>query len=390
MNNHWKLRKVLRMLCSQTLFLLFLLLVSCKKTETGNDWRSAYGTPTTLNLESNSQYMVAGNGGVLRLFACVYNAEGKLYPYDASKLQFFCNGNLMPADTFSTDQPGNYTFQAAYENVFSEEMIVQVRPDKSYPLISLPVIFHIIDQPQITKETIHQLIADANKIFRKTPGSIGDNDHPSGIDTGIELRLAQYDTLGQTLTEPGMVRHSMSEEEYHKGVLSYLFSWNPSEYINVFISDLQSTGGGTTTFAQDTFPGIFPLQYGLNKYSSTENLDYRKWTHGVNVNAKNLHDLSYLLVHELGHDFGLKHTFDDVFIENDFCPDTFFYIYPLEKNRRFCGCQPCVTFPVRKHTNVMDYVDRIYNLTFTFDQRERMRWVLDYSPWLKDLKHSAR
>lgn len=390
MNHHWQRRRVLENLLIATLFFLLLLLVSCKEAERGDDGRLKYAIPTTLRLKTNSPYMVAGNGGVLRLFTCVYS-EDKIYPHDASKVQFYCNGKLMPADTFTTNQPGDYTFMASYENVVSEEMVVQVRSDTSYTLISIPVIFHIIDQPQITQDLIQQLIADANDRFRKTPGSIGENDHPSGVDTGIEFRLARYDTLGQPMEGVGMVRHTMGEEtEYNKGTLSYLFGWNPSEYMNVFISGLQSTGGGTTTFAQDTFPGIFPLRYGDQKYSSTEGLDYRQWTHGVNVNAKNLNDQGYTLAHELGHEFGLNHTFDDVFVENDFCPDTFFYIYPDEYSLFYCDCQTCTNRPTREHTNVMDYVSQLNNLAFTFDQRERMRWVLDHSPWIKDLKHSPR
>ncbi len=40
-------------------------------------------------------------------------------------------------------------------------------------------------------------------------------------------------------------------------------------------------------------------------------------------------------------------------------------------------------------TNIMDYVIGP-NLEFTYDQRERVRWVLEHSPWLNQLSSSSQ
>ncbi len=197
----------------------------------------------------------------------------------------------MASATFQTNQAGTYVFQAQWDQLTSNTIEVNVRADTSYPLLSLPVIFHIMHEGEpvgtganLAYDSMVRLLEDTNHRLRQTANTVGDNDHPSGVDLGIQLRLAVYDTVGQPLAEPGVIRHKESDTGiYNLWQLTYSYGWNPSEYINVFIGKHgdRSFGEGATTFAQDTFPGLSTLRDEHQAYNTTTNLDYRHYPIGV-------------------------------------------------------------------------------------------------------------
>ena len=69
---------------------------------------------------------------------------------------------------------------------------------------TLPIVFHIMHTGQaigeganITDEQIIETLSEANKMFRKEPGSVGDGE---GADTKIDFCLAQRDPDGNPTT----------------------------------------------------------------------------------------------------------------------------------------------------------------------------------------------
>ena len=78
---------------------------------------------------------------------------------------------------------------------------------------TLPIVFHIMHTGQaigeganITDEQIIETLSEANKMFRKEPGSVGDGE---GADTKIDFCLAQRDPDGNPTT--GVTRHDLSD-----------------------------------------------------------------------------------------------------------------------------------------------------------------------------------
>ena len=158
--------------------------------------------------------------------------------------------------------------------------------------------------------------------------------------------------------------------------------WEPSDYLNVFIGPEES---GVGYASSPWVLGSNPL-LGL---LTDDDAAFCKNTSDIFECAPKLFLdtdnalLSTGLIHEVGHVLGLLHPMsNNNCITSDFSPDTFSYVF------RFPG-QPCTDNQgVTVSDNFMDYLGT--KNTFTYDQRERIRHVLEYGLWIKDLKNSLK
>lgn len=261
----------------------------------------------------------------------------------------------------------------------------------------LPIVFHIIYQDKsnprqfISTSSIKSITDKCNAMLRNT------YTNATGIDTKIELTLAQYDNNGLLMAEPGINRVSSSTSEYDPEYFasgrkeSINEMWDPSNYINIWIF----------TFPKDNIVGQSYIAYcsedhqlaGLNKgdrYFYT----LPTYAHGVYMSNKfisNISVFSQSLTHEIGHYLGLLHVFeakDDKTCDaiNDYCDDTNTYVRSLYESS-ILSIVPqslyfridCTTSKIYEATNYMDY-DYCRFTTFTPNQISRMHHVLKYSP----------
>jgi len=260
-------------------------------------------------------------------------------------------------------------------------------------VFKVPVVVHILHQGEdigegynFSVDRIKNQIRTLNEDYQRKENTPGFNTNPVGGDSRIEFILAQTDPQGNPTD--GIVRVNIksvkippSTGDIIQTCSEYSF-WNPDQYLNVWSMDLgfhPAVVLGKARFPVTDLQGI-----------PQDELD----ADGVLINASNFGDgatnnepnynLGRTLTHEIGHFFGLLHTFGDSCDQySDFCDDT----PPLEKATNGCpDVRPlaCDGSPAMIE-NYMDYsYDRCMNI-FTNDQIARMHTVIENSPRRKSL-----
>lgn len=263
------------------------------------------------------------------------------------------------------------------------------------PTVTIPVIFHIIHNGEavgtgynISQEAIRQQILQLNKDFANLSGST----YAVAEDMGIRFALAQNDTFGVRLAEPGIDRINRNDKRWSAppygvgyAAPNYLNAtikpnsiWDPARYLNVWIADLESDILGVATF-----PGSSMLD-GLNNTETNSNAGIAvSYTSVGSVFAPqscgNAVGKGRTLTHEMGHFFGLRHIWGDADCGTDYVDDTPVHFasnagQPSHPKRNSCGTED------EMFENYMDYTDDIVTNTFTINQGDRMEAVFANSP----------
>lgn len=310
----------------------------------------------------------------------------------------------------------------------------------------IPVVFHVIynDESDASQnpdaDVIYDLLNRVNDLYSSRANT--------GVDMNMEFVLAEYDPRGNKLAEPGIDRVSWPQEqldpttvmEDKTGQYTH-FIWEPNQYVNILLYPFSvSQILGVSTFpynpAEDTEHNL----PGLERASTTLKLENLNYVHGVSINSKYLVDVEDIFVpyvkdtalkelfnrqskiyvtlaHELGHYFGLKHTFSEILgnwlADTDHCADTGSYIRSgsngyeamLSKLLEKIQGNPSeaenfdweslfwrdgdMNFGRYQARNIMDY-SYCYLDEFTPQQRERVRFVLEYSPLIPGPKKYSR
>lgn len=265
------------------------------------------------------------------------------------------------------------------------------------PNVVLPVVFHIIHDNEavgvgrnIPQAVVYQQVMQLNKDFANLSHS------PYGVseNTGIQFALAQTDPLGATLSEPGIDRINRNDKAwtappYTVGYASssdYLTNnikpnsiWDPTRYLNIWVSEWESGILGIATF---------PASSGLSGLDNSETNSTAGVTIGYNTlgsvyapfgTCTDQYNRGRTLTHELGHFFGLRHIWGDGTCATDYCNDTPTHEQdnsgvPVHPKPNSCGTTD------EMFENYMDYCDDIALNTFTTNQVDRIEAVMANSP----------
>lgn len=231
-------------------------------------------------------------------------------------------------------------------------------------------------------------------------------------NTNISFCLALYDSLGNTLSEPGIDRinynalptysaGTKNPGAYSTNITTYLNNylkpktiWNPNKYFNIWVTD--GGGGllGYSTFpAGSTLPGI-PTGLGT---ATTDGV----WVYGRCFGSSNIfpggtyaapYDLGRVCTHETGHWFGLTHIASCP-ASDDWCIDTpgGGFTMPAGCSKSYpLGVGTCTSYPSNSpdgemFMNFMGYSDDCDMYMFTQDQANRMNTARVNSPYRKSL-----
>lgn len=273
------------------------------------------------------------------------------------------------------------------------------KEDPDDELYRIPLVIHIVHHGEplgqgynLSLERIEAQLRILNEDYRRKPGTPGYNDHPDGGDAKIEFVLATVAPDGSPTTGIERINAQAMENPVATGSFfdfyAYYGYWDPKHYINVWTmpmgEDLTDVFLGKATGPETDLPGSELFEAG-EPYQAE----------GILINSAHFgpsehsveHHLGRTLTHELGHYFGLLHTWGKGdCAANDYCEDTPPVSAPVKRcggsGALACDGQPAMA------ENFMNYApDHCLNI-FTNDQISRMHYVLEHSPRRKTLVNS--
>ncbi len=355
-----------------------------------------------IRLNSSSKLLIA-NSTSKSTFTTTYIDEfGKERTLGNQEWKLYIDGVETPEKAFSTTVPGTYKVQSEGLGKSSEIIEIEVREDKNYPIITIPVVFHIGHYGDdlnlglnISASRVHEVFDYLNKAFSNQTNTT----NPNAVDMRVRFRLATIDPDGKMMDEPGIIRYDVSKYDNgysasvsdkagdkalggnERGYLSFEKGWNPEEYINIYVTPTETSAGWARippVYASHPLLGLSTVSDGCTDCIQT-------WVPYIFVNTSAFHGASATTIHEVGHSFGLFHVFSENDCRtSDYCPDTFSYYNanntPCSDNKGWLG-----------RDNFMDYqVSGMSRSSFTYDQRERVRHVLSYGHWVSKLPYSTK
>jgi len=258
-------------------------------------------------------------------------------------------------------------------------------------LIKIPIVVHVIhnkannqiggeDNPNISDDQIFSQIKVLNEDYRRKQGTLGFNTNSVGSDLNIEFYLAEKDPNGNPSS--GINRIFNSKPNYDVFDDNYLLSglsyWDSSKYLNIWVTTLSGGYLGYGEFPGGEFDGLDTED--VDEKIDGVIIDHRSFGKKIGTSKTGIYSFGRTLSHEIGHWFGLIHTWGDEFCGDDYCADTPW----TEKGNSSSLCQ--ITFSRCKGQrtqnmieNYMDYSpDSCMNI-FTNDQKTRIRAILEVS-----------
>ena len=230
----------------------------------------------------------------------------------------------------------------------------------------IPVVVHVIHNggvENISDAQIQSQIDVLNEDYRKMVGTSGDG---SGVDTEVEFCLAKLTPDGRCTNGIVRIQSTLTNHlTYQRAQLKNLSYWDNTRYLNMYV--VKTINGGSGIAGYSSFPGGPPDEDGIvvlyNYFGRT----------GTIASGSSGRTCS----HELGHWFGLYHTFNggcglDTCTDGDYVCDT-----PPVSSPNF-GCPtinscsndlPDLTDQVQ---NYMDYSNDACKSMFTLGQKARM------------------
>ncbi|WP_177181098.1 M43 family zinc metalloprotease [Parapedobacter koreensis] len=356
-----------------------------------------------IGLVSDTRAIIADGKSRARLAVAIYDKQDKELDI---RYDVYINEQEQVLETasFSTVSPGQYNVQVKIGTVSSEVLLINAREPKNYSVITIPVVFHVYEdlvakqwsgntRPyDLSPEFFKQWVDTLNAYFGQRSTA-----NPNAVDTRIRFRLATVGPGNKPLAEAGIHRLDGSQfddggtfDRANDGVIgtseadnmAAAVNWDLSEYINIHVvGNTNWRGIRNASWADLPLTGRSNELSGLSTGTNATNRIILRYVDVAN-------HMGTTLGHEMGHYLGLLHTFsEDDCLTNDYCPDTYSYVYesdPIEP------CDDNLGWTILD--NFMGYSNETGQaaMNFTYDQRERMRYVLKHSNSLKELEYSKK
>ncbi|MHC4794845.1 MAG: M43 family zinc metalloprotease [Planctomycetota bacterium] len=246
-------------------------------------------------------------------------------------------------------------------------------PDPVYDSVSgltyvIPVVFHVIrnsagTQGNISEACIQSQIESLNEDFNAIPGSPG----AAGVNARIEFVLATEDPSGNPSN--GITYSDNTNWFNDNGSYWNSLAWDTSEYMNVYTNTASGALGYVPALGCSNIDGqaqdrIVVLYSAIGDCATSAPYDGGR-----------------TLTHEVGHYFGLEHTFSggcagqgNCYNNGDLICDTL----PQQSPTSGCSSSSSCGQSHQNQRNYMDYsVDSCMN-SFTYEQHLRMRCILEH------------
>lgn len=269
--------------------------------------------------------------------------------------------------------------QAAYEYLFSQDKTAKKRFDQLIkqandqaltttqlkPMVStytIPVVFHILHlggSENISDAQINDAMIILNRDFAKKNAdttSIIAQYKPIAADCQIEFKLATLDENG--LCTNGITRHYTTKTDWTTGFSNYIYTWDPSKYLNIYVVKTMQNGAAGYTYLPGTAGAAADAIVVLHNYVGS-------------IGTSNGFT-SRTLTHETGHWFNLQHVWGSTNQPGVACGDDGVTDTPVTKGHNSCNLASavCASGIVE---NVQNYMEYAYcSRMFTQGQKSRM------------------
>lgn len=273
---------------------------------------------------------------------------------------------------FDQYQRRNLSQIQAAEEVISGQLGKRNDQDKTADSVKIiPVVVHVIHNggtENISASQIQSQIDVLNEDFRKKAGT---NGFGNGVDTRIEFCLAKKNPEGHCTDGIVRVQSTLTNHlTYQRSQLKLLSFWDNKRYLNMYV--VKTINGNSGIAGYSSFPGGPDAEDGIvvryNYFGRTGSV-----ASGSNGRTT---------THEIGHWFGLYHTFQDgcgidTCTDGDKVCDT----PPVASPNYGCptnvnSCSNDVPNLPDQVANYSDYSDDACKHMFTAGQRARMHTTL--------------
>lgn len=347
------------------------------------------------------------------------------------------------------------------DNDQDEDSVTNITDNYRY---QIPVVFHVLyqqgdDISTITEARIKTILSQVNELWKgnvyyQAGRYTGTSGQTTSEDMDVDFVLASRDEKGNATSgidyEVYKGSWPLSPSDFLTSKSNIQYIWDPNEYVNIMLFDFKdSNSDGSLTLGQTSMPlttndnALDGLNKTTTRYIAKNKISYTpavcissaynaiagkrilycEWprystteTSGYLNSTDISMDINVTLAHELGHYFGLHHTFAekvngsnmdivDSCDDTDYCDDTPSYnrkeyqqelkeliakaesankILSVAELMQRTNCDN-LTFTSE---NFMDY-NYTYGFRFTPEQRERVRHVLYYSPMIPGPKKNG-
>jgi hypothetical protein len=338
---------------------LILVFASCEKEEidlSQVDYITL--TPLVSQVYLGSEY-------ALELNPQAYDRLGNAV--EVSGWKILANGEKVSKD-FKPENAGSYEVWGKLGAYISDTVLIEAVVQKDYERVDFDMVVHVVNLPDLDLELIYESYQHANNAYSNKLGS----ENPNAQNVNFHFNLVDKDPEGNLLVNPGIYEEENIPADVTLADLQAIKKkrqWNPDQYINVWIAEVHPN-------AWANLPSL-DEGHGLSGLDSIPE-DVKSILSMVNVMPVQLGGDNNTLTHELGHFFGLFHVFTThCLYDNDYCNDTPKYVHPGKNDLPYESCNGLEFY----RDNHMDYTnDPTY--TFTYQQVERMRHVLNYGRYI--------
>jgi PKD repeat protein len=232
----------------------------------------------------------------------------------------------------------------------------------------VPIVVHVIHNggsENISEVQILSQIEVLNEDYGKLPGTNGDGN---GVDTEVRFSLANLDPDGRCTNGIVRVKSPLANHQtYQRALLKELSFWDNNRYLNIYV--VKSINGNVAGYS--SFPGGPPEEDGM----------VVRHTYFGNIGTAS-NSLGRTTSHEIGHWFGLYHTFNnacgtDVCSDGDYVCDTPPALEPNFNCSTKNTCHNDMPDVNDLKENYMDYTPDACKNMFTEGQKMRMQATLN-------------
>jgi hypothetical protein len=270
--------------------------------------------------------------------------------------QVFANEYL-----FSQDKTAKKRFEQLIKEA-NEQALNDTQLKMMASTFTIPVVFHILHlggAENISDAQINDAVAVMNRDFAKKNAdttSIIAQYKPIAADCQIEFKLATLDENG--LCTNGITRHYTTKTDWTTGFSNYIYTWDPSKYLNVYVVRTMQNGTAGYTYLPGTAGAAADAIVVLHNYVGS-------------IGTSNGYT-SRTLTHETGHWFNLQHVWGSTNQPGVACGDDGVTDTPITKGHTNCNLSSAVCNSGIVE-NVQNYMEYAYcSRMFTQGQKNRM------------------